>query len=78
MTIKEIKPIDVSSEEYREYTYANGATVRIDQPAELYVITDERGVTHRVVDKSGVTHRPERGWLKISWRPRDGQPAFVA
>lgn len=72
------QPIDISSEEFRIYTYAGGETFRIDEPAELHVITDERGITHRVVDKGGMTHRPERGWVGISWKPREGAPAFVA
>jgi hypothetical protein len=70
--------IDISSEASRTYTFANGATFTIAEPAGLHVITDDRGTTHRVVDKAGVTHRPERGWVGISWLPRDGQPAFVA
>jgi len=72
------KGIDISSEEYRIYTYEGGRTFRIDDPAELQVLTDERGATHRVIDKGGMTHRPERGWVGISWKPREGQPAFVA
>lgn len=72
------KPVDISSEEFRIYTYADGSTFRIEQPATLYVIEDEKGDTHRVVDKSGVTHRPERNFVGISWKPAEGQPAFVA
>lgn len=70
-------PIDISSEEWRIYAYANG-TFKIEEPATLHVLTDERGTTHRVIDKAGVTHRPERGWTGISWKPHDGAPAFVA
>jgi hypothetical protein len=70
--------IDISSEAYRVYSYDGGRIFRIDNPAELHVITDERGTTHRVIDKDGMTHRPERGWVGISWMPREGQPAFVA
>lgn len=70
-------PIDISSEEYRIYRYTHGE-FRIDAPVELHVLTDERGDTHRIIDASGVTHRPERGWLGISWKPKDGAPAFVA
>lgn len=71
-------PLDISSEEYRIYTYASGATFRIEGPGELHVIEDERGVSHRVIDQSGVTHRPERGWVGISWKPSAGAPPFVA
>lgn len=73
-----MKEIDISSEEVRFYTYADFSTFRIGEPDKLFVIEDEHGVTHRVIDKEGVTHRPERGWVGISWKPRDGQPAFVA
>jgi hypothetical protein len=71
-------PIDISSEEYRIYTYPNGDMCRIDDPAELYVLADESGDSHRVVDRAGMTHRPNRGWIMISWMPRAGQKAFVA
>jgi hypothetical protein len=70
--------IDITSEAQRTYTYPNGDKFVIDEPAELHVIDDDRGTTHRVIDKAGVTHRPERGWVGISWKPREGQPAFVA
>lgn len=72
------KEVDISSEEFRVYTYADGSTFRIEQPATLHVIEDDKGVTHRVVDKAGVTHRPERNFIGISWKPAEGQPAFVA
>lgn len=51
-------PIDISSEEYRVYTYANGDTYRIDVPTELHVLSDDKGTSHRVIDAAGVTHRP--------------------
>lgn len=72
------EPLDISSEEYRFYTYADGARFRIDLPALLHVLTDDNGISHRVIDKDGLTHRPERGWIGISWKPRVGSPAFVA
>lgn len=73
------KTIDITSEEFRVYTYPDGTTFRIDNPETLYVLIDEKGgVTHRVVDIEGVTHRPERGYVGISWAAKEGQPAFVA
>lgn len=72
------KELDITSEEFRIYTYADGSTFRIADPATLHIIEDEKGVTHRVVDKSGVTHRPERNFVGISWKPSDGKPAFIA
>lgn len=68
--------IDISTEERRTYTYANGDTFTIENPKELHLIDDV--ASHRIVDADGVTHRPERGWVGISWKPRDGAPAFVA
>jgi hypothetical protein len=70
--------LDITSEESRIYTYPNGDTFTITRPESLHVLSDEKGVSHRVIDKAGVTHRPERGWIAISWKPREGQPAFVA
>lgn len=69
-----MKTIDIKSEEYREYVYADG-TYRIESPVEVHV-TDTG--SHRVIDKSGVTHRPADKWLAVRWKPMDGQPAFVA
>ena len=71
-------PIDISSEEYRIYTYPNGSEYRINSPLALHIIQDEKGATHRVTDNFGMTHRPERGWVAIAWKPRDGARVFVA
>lgn len=67
-------PRDISSEEYRIYTYASGRQFRIDHPMSLYLLDGD--TTHRVVDESGVTHRPERGWVGISWKPLPGAQPF--
>jgi hypothetical protein len=67
--------IDLTSERYRNYTYPDGVTFRITAPVALYITADG---SHRVVDAAGVTHRPTRGFVGISWKPKDGQPAFVA
>lgn len=72
------EPLDISSEDYRIYTYGDGSTFRVNAPVQLHVIQDDRGTSHRVIDRAGQTHRPERGWVGITWKPRDGEPAFVA
>lgn len=69
------KPVDITSEEYRVYTYADGRRFTIVDPVSLFVLASDN---HRVVDKAGVTHRPTRNWVGLSWKPRDGEPAFVA
>jgi hypothetical protein len=66
--------INISSEDYREYTYANGVKFRINDPVDLYLLDD--GKSHRVVDHAGVTHRPERDWIAISWKPLMGAAPF--
>ena len=73
-----IKELDLTSEEYRTYTYADGSAFRIDRPVKLFVIEGEKADSHRVVDEAGVTHRPTLGYIGISWKPREGQLAFVA
>jgi hypothetical protein len=69
------EPLDISSEANRTYHYADGVTFTIDAPYKLHV-TDTG--SHRVVAQDGRTYRPERGWLAISWQPREGAPEFVA
>lgn len=73
------KELDISSEAQRTYYYGNGETFIISDPVTLFILIDDNGgVSHRVLSGDGETYRPERGWVGISWRPRDGQPAFVA
>ena len=67
--------LDISSEQSRAYHYPEGVVLTIDDPDILYVL--ESG-SHRVTTKGGRTFRPKRGWIGISWMPREGAPAFVA
>lgn len=70
-----MKEIDISGEEFRVYTYADGQTFQINEP--ISVCITESG-SHRVVDAKGMTHRPTPGWIGLSWKPKPGEPAFVA
>lgn len=72
------KELDITTEQSRTYTYGDGKTFTIANPATLHILEDERGITHRVIDTSGTTHRPERGWVGISWTAKEGAPKFVA
>ncbi|RWJ03492.1 hypothetical protein [Mesorhizobium sp.] len=65
---------DISVEFERVYFYANGEEMRIAFPKKLFVKTDERGDSHRVVAKDGFTYYPRRGWVGIAWRQVDGSP----
>lgn len=68
------QPLDISSENYRYYTYPDGSVFHIDEPVQLYIVNG----SHRVIDAAGTVHRPERGFVGISWQPLRGQPPFVA
>jgi hypothetical protein len=72
------KEIVVESEESRTYHYAGGSEFVVPDPLKVFVIEDERGVTHRVVSADGRTYRPERGWIGISWKPKSGEPPYIA
>ena len=67
-----IKWTDISSEEYREYTFPNGEKVKIESPKKLNV-SDSGG--HRVVDGEGKGHYIPNGWIHLEWL---GEPAVVA
>lgn len=69
------KAIDVTSEAFRVYVYGDGKRYRIDNPKTVYILRDG---SHRVVDEDGMTHRPTRDWVGLTWKPKAGQPAFVA
>ena len=65
---------DISSEQYREYVFSGGETVRIDEPRQLNVSASGG---HRVSDASGMSHYIPTGWLHLRWLPKDGAPGFV-
>ncbi len=48
-----IGPLDITNEEWREYSF-NGTIYRIDKPKALYY--RKGGATHRIVDSAGITH----------------------
>jgi hypothetical protein len=75
-----VQEIDARSEEYRVYDYGAGLTYRIDNPVTVHILKNEATGTfsQRVTDAAGVTHRPSTSYVAINWKPREGQPAFVA
>lgn len=66
--------VDISSEKWREYRFAGGDVIRIEQPLKLNV-SDSRG--HRVYDASGRSHYIPWGWIHLSWEAKEGAPNFV-
>jgi hypothetical protein len=65
---------DISSEQWREYQFMNGETVRIEAPLKLNV-SGSGG--HRIFDEAGVSHYIPAGWIHLMWVPKGGEPNFV-
>jgi len=65
---------DISSEQWREYSFLGGNTVRIDAPLRLNVSASGG---HRLFDAEGVSHYIPAGWIHLKWVVRDGAPNFV-
>lgn len=68
----DLKFSDISSEQFREYTFPMGV-VRIENPLQLNV--SKNG--HRVYDGQGTSHYIPQGWIHLKWQVREGQPNFV-
>lgn len=66
--------ISIESEEFREYTFTGGQTLRILDPMWLHV--SESG-GHRVFDASGTSWYIPKGWLHLRWKAKAGEPHFV-
>jgi len=64
---------DISSEQYRVYTFPGGDTVKINNPQQLSV--SENG--HRLFDAQGVSHYIPMTWIHLEWLAKEGQPNFV-
>jgi len=62
---------DISSEEYREYLFPQGASVLIQNPTHLHV---SKSGGHRILDANGVSHYVPKGWIHLRWK---GTPNFV-
>lgn len=64
---------DVSAEEYREYLFPTGVSVRIDAPLKLNVSASGG---HRVFDAAGVSHYVPAGWIHLRWKAKAGAAHF--
>jgi len=65
--------VDISSEEYRAYSFVNG-TVTIKNPLALSV---SKGGGHRLFDDCGDCYYIPPGWLSVKWKVKPGSPHFV-
>jgi hypothetical protein len=67
--VAELKPHDLTREEWREYDFG-GRVYRIAAPQTLYLGT----TTHRVVDAEGLVHcvpSPGEKGCVLRWRPKE-------
>lgn len=64
---------DISNEESRTYHYST-TEQNINEP--LYLNVGKRG-GHRILDASGTAHYIPKGWLRLSWKTKDGSPHFI-
>lgn len=65
--------LNISSENWREYTYPDGSKVRVEYPVALSLKSSSNppqwgGGAHRIVDCHGDSYYIPRGWIKLSWR----------
>lgn len=65
--------VDISSEEYRIYTFSGNEEVKITGPRLLSISAGG----HRLFDNDGVSHYVPKGWIHLRWKAREGQPNFV-
>jgi hypothetical protein len=64
---------DISSEEYREYRFADGDRIRIQSPLQLHVSSHG----HRVFSADGISHYIPLTWIHLHWKAKEGMPHFV-
>lgn len=69
----ELKFTDISSEEFREYSFPGGDKVLIEKPLQLNV--SKNG--HRIFDSNGVSHYIPQGWIHLKWMVKPGEYNFV-
>jgi len=70
-TKMKFKSIDL--EEYREYTFGDGFSIRIDHPV---VVSVSSSGGHRVLDSNDVSHYIPCGWRHLQWKTKEGAAAF--
>lgn len=70
-----LKFVNISSEQWREYDFGEDGVVRIDSPLALNV---SRSGGHRVWDADGVSHYVPKGWIHLRWLVKPDNPHFVA
>lgn len=67
---------DVSDEEWREYDFGGGKTIRIMSPLSLNVKRKPEGDSHRIFAQGGISHYIPVGWISLKWKSKPGAPSF--
>lgn len=73
MTILEWK--DLTTEEWRCYTFSDGATVKLIAPVKLNVSASGG---HRVATADGNGHYVPSGWVHLEWKNKPGVTEPIA
>lgn len=63
---------DISHQMDRTYHYENSEQ-SISEPAFLNI--GKQG-GHNILDEQGMSHYIPKGWLRVSWKTKEGQPNF--
>lgn len=66
--------VDITSEKYRRYIYADGTVKKINDPVALCIASSG---SHRIVDAAGFCHYVPTGWQSLMWTPWNDRPHFV-
>ena len=74
LNLSKFRFVDINSELFREYIYANGSKITINFPLKL-AITNDR--VHRVFDSSGLSYYIPPNWISIVWKAKPGAPNFI-
>lgn len=67
------KFVDISTEVGRTYFFPGGDEVYISAPQWLSVSAGG----HRILDGEGFSHYIPKGWIRITWKVKAGNPHFV-
>ena len=75
----DLKFIDISSEEYREYTFVTDTGIKVkqryDDPLKLHV---SKSGGHRLFTANGHAYYVSPGWIGIEWVSKKDKPHFVS
>lgn len=69
---KELVFKSLADEEYREYVYPNGTTIKVSGKS-LHV---SKSGGHRIVGNDGLAHYIAPGWVHLKWKPNASATSY--